>query len=183
MRELRAIVGEATSIAAGIADEDGPWNSPLLRSQAGSELAEQEEEQHPPPGTGSYPWRQASIIARAGLWAGIEEAKALQVALDVEKTSYGADVLCRAVLESLSLTWWLLDPEIDGAGRVARLFLFREHTAEETKRAVTSLGLGDDEDRSEYGELPSDVKKHAKQLGILLEDRKVVGRKVRCCGD
>lgn len=182
MRELRAIVGEATSIAAGIADEDGSWNSPLLRSQAGSELVEQEE-QHPPPGTGSYPWRQASIIARAGLWAGIEEAKALQVALDVEKTSYGADVLCRAVLESLSLTWWLLDPEIDGAGRVARLFLFREHTAEETKRAVTSLGLGDDEDRSEYGELPSDVKKHAKQLGILLEDRNVVGRKVRCCGD
>lgn len=180
--ELSDIVGKATVLAADIADDDDPWNSPLLRSQAGSELAEQED-RHPPPGTGSWPWLQAPIIARAGLWAGVEEAKTLQVALDEDKTSYGADVLCRAILESLSLTWWLLEPEIDSSGRVARLFLFREHTAEETKRAVTSLKLGDEEDSSQYGELPGDVMAHAKKLSIILESKLVNGRKVRCCGD
>jgi hypothetical protein len=180
--ELSASVAKAIDLTAKVADDDIPWNSPLQDSQAGSELVE-EEARNPEPGKGSWPWLQAPMIARGALWAGVEEAKALQGALDVENTSYAADVLCRSILESLSLAWWLLESEIAAPDRVARLFLFRWYTSRQTEQAVKSLGLRADEYEAEYGELPNAVKAHATELGISLEERSVDGRKRICCGD
>ena len=57
--------------------------------------------------------------------------------------------MSRAVLESSSLAWWLLDPSIGAQARLARALAYRLHTASETKKAVGHLGLGPEEDPSE----------------------------------
>jgi hypothetical protein len=74
-------------------------------------------------------------------------------------------VLCRAVLESSSLAWWLLDPGVGARPRLARALTYRLHTAKETKRAISHLRLGSDEDPTEYGELPDTVMQEIRNLG------------------
>jgi hypothetical protein len=43
------------------------------------------------------------------------------------------------------------------------------------------LGLGSEEDRSEYGELPEEVEKEARELGFPLRYKKTDGRRQRTC--
>jgi hypothetical protein len=178
--ELSVLLRRAIDLVLRVTDDDEPWTTPWQHSQAGAEL-EAEEARRPEPETGSWPWLLAPMVARWALWVGVEESKALQVAVDPESTSYGADVLCRAVLESLSLGWWLLDPDIDAAGRLSRILLYRWHTASQTHNAIRHLGLGSEEDRSEYGELPEEVEKEARELGFPLRYKKTDGRRQRTC--
>jgi hypothetical protein len=73
--------------------------------------------------------------------------------------------VCRAVLESSSLAWWLLDPGIGAQTRLARALACRLHTAHETRKAVGYLRLAPDEDPCEYGELPGAAEQELTGLG------------------
>jgi hypothetical protein len=111
------------------------------------------------------------MTAHWALWAMTEQARTLPAMLDSHATSYGADVVSRAVLEAASLAWWLLDPGIDAQQRTARWLVWRLHTADESRKAVKALELGDDEDPSEYGESLEDIQRDIAELGWSVGDR------------
>jgi hypothetical protein len=161
---LRSLLTKTTAMVLDVTDADTAWNTPWAHSQAGAELTE-EETRRPRPQTGSWPWLMAPIAARLALQVAIEESRGFSAVLASDAASYAADVLCRAVLESSSLAWWLLDPAIGAETRLARSLAYRLHTALETTRAIDHLGLGPDEDRSEYGELPEAVEQEIGHLG------------------
>lgn len=173
--ELRLHIGTAINLVRAAIDEDRAFETPLKDSQAGGELIAEESRQ-PAPQTGSWPWLMAPMVARWALWVAVEEAKAFRDVLDTETASYGADILCRSVLEASSLAWWLLDPAIDAEGRLARVLLYRYRTANQTQKAAQHLGLGPEEDRSEYGELPSGVEQEALDLGFKIDPKGLVCR-------
>lgn len=100
------------------------------------------------------------------LQVALEEAKGFSAALLPNMTSYSADVLCRAVLETSSLAWWLLDPTIDAKTRMARSLAYRLHSAEQTKKAIDALNLEPDDNPSEYGELPQAVMEDIASVGL-----------------
>jgi hypothetical protein len=111
------------------------------------------------------------MTARWALWAMTEQARTLPALLNPHATSYGADVVSRAVLEAASLAWWLLDPGIDARQRTARWLVWRLHSADESRKAVNALELGDDEDPSEYGESVEDIQRDIAELGWSTGDR------------
>ena len=162
--QLCALLTNAVAAALDVADADAAWATPAARSPAGRELTAEEMRQ-PAPQAGSWPGLGAPLTARWALWMMIEEVKALPALLKLDFTSYAADVLCRAVLESASLAWWLLDPDIDAQRRCARSFVYRLHAAKETKKAVEALELGPGEDRSGYGESVADVQQEIRDVG------------------
>lgn len=162
--ELRVLLNRAIAQASSVADSDTAWTTPWADSPAGKELAA-EEARRPDPQTGSWPWLAAPMLGRWAIQVVIEEAGCLPVLLDHHATSYAADVLCRAVLETSSLAWWLLDPDIDAERRAARSLVYRLHTARQTARAVEALELDPDEDRSGYGESVADVQNEVDDLG------------------
>jgi hypothetical protein len=170
--ELRLRLGTAIELVREVSDDDRSWETPLKDSQAGGELLAEESRQAAPQ-TGSWPWLMAPMVARWALWVAVEEAKAFRDVLDTETTSYGADVLCRSVLESSSLAWWLLDPAIDAEGRLARALVYRYHTARQTEKAAQHLEPGPMEDRSEYGELPDSVEQEARELGFEIDPKRI----------
>jgi hypothetical protein len=133
-------------------------------SAAGKELAG-EEARRPEPEAGSWPWLAGLTIARWALQVAVEEAKGFSAVLDPSATSYAADVLCRGVLETASLAWWLIDPDIDAKKRLARSLVYRLHTADQTAKAVKALELAPEEDRSGYGESVADVQQEVRDLG------------------
>lgn len=160
---LRPLLTRTTALVLDVTDANTAWDTPWAHSPAGAELTA-EEARRPGPQTGSWPWLIAPIAARLALRVAIEEAKGFSTTLASGTASYAADVLCRAVLESSSLAWWLLDPSIGAEARLARSLAYRLHTALETSKAIDHLGLGPDEDRSEYGELPEAV---TQEIGCL----------------
>jgi hypothetical protein len=82
------------------------------------------------------------MIAQWALQVAVEEAKGFSAVLDPSATStYAADVLCRGVLETASLAWWLLDPDIDAKKRLSRSLVYRLHNAEQTAKAVKAPDL------------------------------------------
>lgn len=85
--------------------------------------------------------------------------------LSPDATSYAADVLCRAVLETTSLAWWLLDPGIDAQKRLARSLVYRLHSANQTEKAINALQLAPEEDRADYGESVTSVQQEIRALG------------------
>lgn len=111
------------------------------------------------------------MTAHWALWVMTEQAGTLPAMLSPHATSYGADVVSRAVLEAASLTWWLLDPGIDAQQRTARWLAWRLHTADETRKAASALELGGDEDPSEYGESVEKVRQDIAELGWSAGDR------------
>jgi hypothetical protein len=173
----------ATTIAKAqqVTDADSAWDTPLASSQAGMELAAQEA-RRPEPLTGSWPWLLAPMIARWALQVAMEEAKGFSTVLRPHATSYAADVMCRGVLETSSLAWWLLDPGLDGQARLARSLLYRLNSADQTAKAITALQLDPTENRAEYGELRTDVKKDIADVGLTLSREKVDKREVMFCG-
>lgn len=125
------------------------------------------------------------MTARWALWAMTEQAGTLPAMLAPHATSYAADVVSRAVLEAASLAWWLLDPEIDAEQRTARWLAWRLHTAEENRKAVGALELGDDEDSSGYGEGVDEVRRDIAELGWTVGGqggRREPGAPVRTAG-
>ncbi|MDA8266701.1 MAG: hypothetical protein M0T79_15445 [Actinomycetota bacterium] len=165
---LSTLVGQAIDLVVPVAEDGAPWMTPWRDSRAGRELAA-EEARHPEPEPGSWPWLLAPLVARCALLVGVEEAKVLRLALDADATSYGADVLCRSLLESLSLMWWLLDPDVDAPGRRARGMLYKWRTAVQTQNAVQHVGVQPDGDPAEYGELPEQVERDAASFGLNLK--------------
>lgn len=161
---LRELVTIAITETRTVAAEDSAWETPRRASRAGAELAD-EETRRPAPQTGSWPWLGAPMAAHWALWAMTEQAGTLPALLTPRATSYAADVVSRAVLEAASLAWWLLDTGIDAQQRTARWLAWRLHTADETRKAVNALELGDDEDPSEYGESVEEVRRDIAELG------------------
>ncbi len=162
--ELRVLLARAIAVACDVVDADTAWTTPWADSPAGTELAA-EESRRPAPRTGSWPWLAAPMIARWGLQVAVEEAKGFLAVLGPNATSYAADVLCRGVLETASLAWWLLDPATDAQKRLARSLVYRLHTAAQTAKAVTALELDPHEDPSGYGESVDDVRQEIRELG------------------
>lgn len=175
--ELRDRLATVIALVQAVVDPDRPWKSPLKYSQAGTELLAEEARQ-PAPQTGAWPWLMATMLARWALWVAVEEAEALRSVTNTECTSYGADVLCRSVLESSSLAWWLLDPDVDAERRLARVLLYRYNTANRGQQAAQHLGLPVDEDRSNYGEVPERVEQEARELGFEIDPKRLVCRGV-----
>jgi hypothetical protein len=173
--ELRSSLKAAIDVVRRVTDVDGPWETPFEESQAGAELLAEEARQAET--TGSWPWLTSMMVARWALAVAIEEAKAMRRVIDIRTTSYGADVLCRSVLESSSLVWWLLDPDIGAEQRLARALLYRYSTAKQTQKASRHLGIGEDADRSAYGEMPDTVAEEARALGFGID------RKHLTCGE
>jgi hypothetical protein len=167
---LRELVSTAIAQTRAVAGEDSAWETPRQASRAGSELADQET-RRPAPQAGSWPWLGAPMTARMALWAMTEQAATLPPLLNPDATSYGADVVSRAVLEAASLAWWLLDPGIDAQQRTARWLVWRLHTADETRKAVAALELGDDEDHSGYGDNAETIWRDITELGWSVGDR------------
>jgi hypothetical protein len=172
--ELRVLLGRTITAASDVANVETAWTAPWADSPAGKELAA-EEARRPEPQTGSWPWLAAPVIARLALHVAVEEAKGLSALLDPSATSYGADLVCRGVLETASLAWWLLDPAIGGEKRLARSLVYRLHTADQTAGAVKALELDPDEDPSEYGESVADVQQEIHDLGWICNNS---GRRV-----
>jgi hypothetical protein len=164
--ELRVLLARTITAASDVANADTAWTTPWADSPAGKELAA-EEVRRPEPQTGSWPWLAAPMIARLALHVAVEEAKGFSALLDPSATSYGADVLCRGVLETASLVWWLLDPGIDAEKRLARSLVYRLHTADQTARVVKALELDPDDDPSEHGESVADVQREIRDLGWM----------------
>jgi hypothetical protein len=167
---LRELVSVAIAEARAVAGENPAWETPREGSLAGTERADQEAKR-PVPQAGSWPWRGAPMTAHWALWAMAEQAGMLPAVLNPHVTSYGADVVSRAVLEAASLAWWLLDPGIDAQRRTARWLVWRLHTADETRKAVNELELGDDEDQSGFGEGVEDIQRDIAELGWSIGDR------------
>ena len=161
--QVRTLGTKTIALVVDVTDSPS-WDTPWQDSQAGEELAA--EESRPGRRWGSWPWLGALMIARLGLQVAVEEAKGFLAILDPKATSYAADVVCRAVLESSSLAWWLLDPDIGADKRLARCLAYRMGSAQRTLQAIEHLGLGPEEDRSEYGELPDDVAGEIACLGL-----------------
>lgn len=162
--ELRPLLRKTIALVGEVTGADAAWSTPFSHSQAGMELAMQEA-LRPEPQTGSWPWLAAPVFGRLALHCAGDEATAFLENLRQDKTACAADVLCRAILESTSLTWWLLDPDIGAERRLARSLLCRLNAAREVTRAVDYLGLGPDEDRSDYGETPEDIRQEIRDLG------------------
>ena len=178
--KLRLFLARTIDLVLEVTDPDAAWNTPSRYSQAGAELIAEESRR---PETGSWPWLVAPIVARSALRVSVEEARGFRAVLEPGTTSYAAAVLCRAVLESSSLAWWLLDPALDSEKRLARSLLYRYRTAKRTKMAVGDLGLGPEEDESAYGELPEDVGEEIHRLGLTVEWKEVDGRRGLVCGE
>jgi hypothetical protein len=163
--QLRVLLRSAIDTVHCVPYTNAAWNDLPVGSQAGAELMS-EEGRRPAPQTGSWPWLGALLIGRWALQVTIEEAEALQALLKPDTTSYAADVLSRGVLESASLAWWLLDPDIDAQQRTARSLIYRLHSAAELERAVDALELDPREARSGYGESVADVQKEIAGAGV-----------------
>ena len=168
LNELRSLLKTTIARVQHVASPDSTWDTPGADSPAGKELAT-EEARRPEPSAGSWPWLLATMIARWALQGAVEEAKGFAAALASDGTSHAADVLCRGVLETSSLAWWLLDPEIDTQKRLARSLVYRLHSADQTKRAIQALELEPEESPSEYGELPEAVMEDAASVGLTRE--------------
>jgi len=164
LTELRVLLAKAITLGLAVADAGTAWNTPWAHSPAGAELAA-EEARRPEPETGSWPWLAAPLIARWALQVAAAEATGFSTLLDPDSTSYAADVLCRGVLETSSLAWWLLDPDIGAERRLARSLVHRLHSAGQTEKAINALELGPEENRAEYGELVADVQQEIHALG------------------
>lgn len=169
--ELRDMVNRTVIIVRQVMGDDDAWRSPRADSQAGAELTA-EEARCPEPLAGSWPWLVAPLVGSWALQVAAEQADAFTKVLDPGDVSYAADVLCRTVIESASLAWWLLDPNIDAPTRTARALLYRYHTAKQTKSAIKALELRPDELSGAYGELPETVLKDIESSGIVYEPRK-----------
>jgi hypothetical protein len=178
--ELRNSLNIVIELARAVTETDSAWETPLRDSQAGSELLAEEARQAGT--TGSWPWLMAPTVARWALWAAVEETIALRDLIDVTTTSYGADVLCRSVLESSSLAWWLLDPDIDAEGRLARILLYRYSTARQTQKAAIHLGIGQDVAFSGYGEMPETVEEEARAFGFEIDRKRLMCREATLPG-
>lgn len=176
--DLHVLLARTIDLVLEVTGTDAAWNMPSRYSQAGTELIA-EESRRPDPLMGSWPWLMAPMAARWALCLAVEEATGFRGVLNAETTSYAADVLCRAVLESSSLAWWLLDPTIDSEKRLARSLLYRYCTARQTKSAIGHLGLGPEEDQSEYGELPEEVRDEVRNLGLTWTEAR--GRQGPAC--
>jgi len=162
--ELRGLLGEAITLGLAVADADAAWDTPWAHSPAGTELTA-EEARRPEPLAGSWPWLAGPMFARWALQVAAAAATGFCTVLGQDATSYAADVLCRGILESSSLAWWLLDPDIGSEQRLARSLVYRLHTAGETSRAVRALELGPDDDPDEYGESVAGVRQEISALG------------------
>ena len=169
---LAALLSRTLLLAREIADDANVWTNLPPASKAGQELSAQERREDRP--TKSWPWLSALMIARWGLQVAIEIAENFGTLVVLGGTSYGADVLCRAILEHASLTFWLLDADIDDDERLARVLVYRLHSAGETERAVEYLDLAEHEDRSRYGELPDEVTGQIMDLGWTFTRRRRV---------
>jgi hypothetical protein len=154
--ELRDLLATTITKARQVTNANGTWETPGADTPAGKELAA-EEARRPEPATGSWPWLLTPALARLALQTALEEAKGFAAVLARAGTSYAPDVLCRSVLETSSLAWWLLDPDIDSKTRMARSLSYRLYSAAQTRKAVDALGLAPEDDRSEFGELPEAV--------------------------
>jgi hypothetical protein len=169
LTELRDLLTETIKTARRVTDAHGAWERPAAHSQAGQELT-LEEARRPEPLTGSWPWLLAPMIAKLALEDALEEAMGFSALLGHE-TSYAADVLCRAVLETSSLAWWLLEPDIDSKTRLARSLSYRLLSAEHRMKAIGALDLAPDEVPSEYGEVPEDVMKDITSAQLPVDER------------
>lgn len=179
--ELRDMLATTITMAQATCTHSA-WDTVGAHSPAGKELAA-EEARRPPPQAGSWPWRLAPMIASWALQVAVEEARGFAAALGPDATSYAADVLCRGILETCSLAWWLLDPGIGARARLARSLVYRLHSAGETGKAIEALELGPEEDRAGYGELPEEVRQDIADVGLTWERKTHNGRRVLVCGD
>jgi hypothetical protein len=168
LTELNDLLDKTITTARQVTNAQSAWEEPGEHSQAGKELAA-EEARRPEPLGGSWPWLLAPAISRLALEVALEEATGFSVLLE-HGTSYAADVLCRAVLETSSLAWWLLDPDIDSKTRLARWLSYRLHSAEQTRKAIGALGLAPDDDPSELGELPEAVMEDIRNAQLPMDD-------------
>lgn len=180
--ELRVLLATTITRASEVTDLYGTWDTPRAHSPAGKELAA-EEARRPDPQAGSWPWQLAPMIASWALQVAAEEARGFSAALDRDATSCAADVLCRAVLETSSLAWWLLAPDIDTETRLARSLVYRLQSAGHTRHAIKALDLGPGDSPAGYGELPEHVKRDINDAGLTWERRQHGGRQVLFCGE
>ena len=160
--ELHELLSRGISLAGDVR-RTRSWDAPAAGSPAATEIAA--EESHPDRPMGSWPWLSGPMVARWALHVATTEVEGFAAVLDVG-TPYAADVLCRAILESTSLVWWLLEPDIGAQRRLARALAYRLRSAIEAERAVEHLGLADDEDRSGYGERRAEVIGAIEELGL-----------------
>ena len=160
---LRDLVLKTIDLTLDVTTNGTPWDTPSVESEAGTEAMAEESSTDRP--SGCWPWLGAVICAQMALQVAVEEAKGFVPALCEDRSSYAADLLCRGILESASLTWWLLEPGIGSERRLARSMVYRLHTAWELKTAIGGLGLGQTEDPSQYGELPGEVDAAIAALG------------------
>lgn len=161
--QLHALLTKTITLARRVVEAETAWDTPWQLSVAGTEMAA--EESQPGRLTGSWPWSSSLVVARWALEVAIEQAVGFEKVMASSAPSSAADGVCRAVLESASLVWWLLDLEIDAEQRLARALVYRLHTAQHTARAIKALDLASGESPADYGELPDSVEREIASLG------------------
>jgi hypothetical protein len=168
--DLGALLSRVLLAARNLVDDEAAWSEPLAASQAGREMSAQDARTGTDRPTGSWPWLLAMIVARWTLRTAVEFATDFANLLANGGAASTTGVLCRAILEHTSLTFWLLAPDIDSDGRLARALNYQLHTARQTKRAFGRLGVDEDEDPAGYGEMPETVVEQIRALGCSVTE-------------
>lgn len=163
--ELLALISE-TLDQLDVLLEHGIWCVPGRGSEAAADLANREV------GRGNTPWgdepiRDVHEIAWMALGAAVEQTRGFRDLMSHRpRTPFALEVLCRAVLDSSSLAYWLLHEGLSARTRVARQLVYRLNGARWMEKALDNLILGPGELRSEYGELKDEVLAAATDLGL-----------------
>ena len=167
--ELRLLIAKSRELSDSVVDSEA-WDEPYAGSGASEEIITEEADASRP--EGSWPWLSVLLIARWALQLAGREVAGFAAVLDIG-APYPGDVLCRAILEGTSLSWWLLQPDIGSRRRLARALAYRLGSARETERAIKHLELGEDEDedRSGYGESREEVVNAIESLHLECRDK------------
>jgi len=157
---LRTVLSKTADIVGQIS-ANSVW-SPQPGSLGDAEL--KNNEFGPQGAWGELPVRTAYEVARMGVEAAAEYARALEVMLTVGRPSLVPETLARGSLEMAAATSWLLQEDIGPRRRVCRLQLVRMKSAIELERAVNELGVSNAD--AAYGETPDQVRATSQALGL-----------------
>lgn len=142
-----------------------PAITPAPGSPAASELRAACEEPARTGAWGERPVRTAYALASMNYRAALEQARAMAALMTGEFTAVPVIVLARALVEIVSQTWWLLEPEIGHLKRVRRLQALRYRSAVEGQLAASADGIPE-EDHHLYTETTAQVEKYSQSLDL-----------------
>jgi hypothetical protein len=138
-----------------------PWPG----SPAAEELRNAQQQRCPTGTWGEGPVRDAYTLAVLNYRVALDHAAAISALTKEAHSAVSASVLARALAETASQAWWLLEPGIGHLKRVARSIALRCRSAYEGEKAASADGIPADE-HSGYTETREQVEQYAYALDL-----------------